>query len=237
MQYGDERQAVDLSFSVPSVCAERVASGRVDIGLVPVAEIARQQLEIAPGVGIAAEGAVRSILLVAKAAWTHIRTLAADSGSRTSVELARVILRERFGVTPSILPFEPNLGEMLARADAALVIGDPALRIDPQTQPYECLDLAEEWAALTHLPFVFALWAGKPGLPTPRLAKLTCDSYAAGKTRLREIATREARARNLPDDLAYRYLAQHIRYEIGAREHTGMEAFLSMAGLAGAPAR
>src|SRR4051794_4362336 len=108
MLRGPEREQVALSFSLPSQCADDVERGTIDIGLVPVAEIARQELEIVPGVGISCRGAVRSILLVSRVPWRSVRTLAADCGSRTSVELAQIILRERFGVEAETTPFEPD---------------------------------------------------------------------------------------------------------------------------------
>src|SRR5882762_8070883 len=112
MLHGREREQVELSFSIPSACSHDVECGMVDIGLVPVAEIARQGLEAVPGVGISCRGAVRSILLISRVPWREVRTLAADLGSRTSVELARVILRERFGVMPEITAQEPKLVRM-----------------------------------------------------------------------------------------------------------------------------
>ena len=95
------REYVDLSFALPSACSDSVAAGHADIGLVPLVEIARQGLEIVPGVGICCQGPVRSILLVSRVPFTAIRTLAADSSSRTSVELARLILRA--ALSPSAL--------------------------------------------------------------------------------------------------------------------------------------
>ena len=93
-----------------------------------------------PGVGICCLGAVRSILLFSRVPWREIRTLAADHSSRTSVQLARIILRERYGVEPRITHEKPVLPDMLLHSDAALVIGDPALRLEPATLPFECLD-------------------------------------------------------------------------------------------------
>src|SRR5215469_14895375 len=98
MLHGAERERVDLSFSVPSLCAQQLDADEIDLGLVPIAEIARQGLGIIPGVGITCFGPVRSILLFSRVPWDKVRTLAVDSSSRTSVELARIILRERFGV-------------------------------------------------------------------------------------------------------------------------------------------
>jgi predicted solute-binding protein len=231
MTQGPQRQDVDLSFSIPSECARQVEDGRIQIGLVPVAEIARQGLEIVPGVGIACYGAVRSILLFSRARWRQVRTLAADLSSRTSVQLARVILRERYGVEPEVTEHPPVLGEMIAKSDAALIIGDPALRIIPEQSGLEWLDLGAEWLTLTGLPMVFAAWAGKPGLPLERLRAITVGSYEFGQTRIGEIVEREHDRRGVPAALANRYLREHIRFELGQREQQGLTTFWEMAKL------
>src|SRR5215472_6250066 len=131
MLHGAQRGLFDLEFAIPAVCADRLASGDADIGIVPSFELTKQELEIIPGAGIACHGAVRSILLISSRPAEAIRTLAADSSSRTSVELARVILARKYGAHPEIVRQAPNLDAMLKTADAALIIGDPALRIDP----------------------------------------------------------------------------------------------------------
>lgn len=232
MLYGPQREQVDLSFSIPSVCAEQVESGAIEVGLVPVAEIARQALETVPGVGIACFGAVRSILLFSRVPWPRVRSLAADASSRTSVQLARVILRERFGVEPEITPQQPHLEHMLSTADAALIIGDAALRLNPEKLPLEYLDLGAEWLTLTSLPFVFAAWAGKPGIPLDRISTVTRGSYDFGKTRLPEIAAQESQKRGITQQLAELYLCRHISYELGAPEQRGLDTFLQLANLA-----
>src|SRR5581483_10246160 len=98
-----------------------------DIGIVPSFELTRQDLEIVPGAGIACHGPVRSILLLSTKPAAEIRTLAADSSSRTSVQLARVILARKFGAVPVVSAHLPDAEAMLRQADAALIIGDPAL--------------------------------------------------------------------------------------------------------------
>lgn len=231
MLHGPQREQVELSLSPPALCAEEVETGITQIGLVPVAEIARQGLEIAPGLGISCFGPVRSILLFSRVPWRQVRTLAADANSRTSVQLARVILRDRFGVEPQISALPPDLENMLRNADAALIIGDPALRIQPQQTPYHWLDLGAEWHALTQLPMVFAAWAGKPPLPITELTEITGASFAFGKARLAEIAAVEYAQRGISQEIAARYLRQNIRYEIGPRELRGLETFFELAGL------
>ncbi len=133
----------DLRFAVPSVCADQLASGEADIGIVPVIEMARQKLAYFRETGIASYGPVRSILLISKVPFGKIRKLATDSGSRTSVMLSRIILAEKYGVEPQVISHPPDLAAMLGAADAALLIGDAALRVDPATLPFETLDLGE----------------------------------------------------------------------------------------------
>jgi chorismate dehydratase len=232
MLKGPQRDQVDLSFSIPSVCAEQVRRGEIEIGLVPVAEIARQGFDMLSGLGIACVGAVRSILLFSRVPWRRIRSLAADVGSRTSVELARIILRERFGVEPEVTQEPPNLDQMLTRADAALIIGDAALRVNPEKLPIESLDLGAEWLDMTSLPFVFAAWAGLPGIPVEHLSNITRASYEFGKARLSEIAQQEHQRRGISRELAEQYLGHHIRFELGAKEQEGLDTFLRLADLA-----
>ena len=123
--------------------------------------MARQKLEYFRGTGIACHGPVRSILLISKVPFNRIRTLATDAASRTSVMLARVILAEKYGVEPKLISRPADLAAMLGEADAALLIGDPALRLDPATLPFETLDLGAEWTSMTGLPMVFAVWGGR----------------------------------------------------------------------------
>lgn len=231
MLHGPQCEEVDLSFAIPSACAREVEQEKVQIGLVPVAEIARQGMEIVPGVGITCLGAVRSILLLSRVPWKQVRTLAADLGSRTSVELARVILRERYGVEPRIALHEPVLEEMLSIADAGLIIGDTALQITPEKLPFGCLDLGAEWMALTGLPMVFAAWAGKPGISVESLRAITNGSYEFGKARMDQIVDEEYRTRQISKQLADRYLREHIRFELGANEQHGLQAFFELANL------
>jgi len=230
MLRGGEQGAVDLSFSIPSVCATEIEENLTEVGLVPVWEIARQGLEIAAEVGIVAHGAVRSILLISRVPWPKVRTLAADSSSRTSVQLAKVILREKFGVEPEVTEHRPDWSEMLSKADAALVIGDPALRIDPGTIPFEYLDLGAEWTTLTGLPMVFAAWAGKPGVPERGFRDLAFRSYQFGMAHLSEILGTECSKRNISRSLGERYLSEHIHFPLGPDELEGLRQFWNLSG-------
>lgn len=229
MQNGPQQAAFELEFCVPSECARRVESGQADLGIVPVAEIERQGLEVVEGTGIACHGAVRSILLLSKVEPRRIRSVAMDSGSRTSVRLTRIVLQERYGATPDTFESAPALDAMLARADAALLIGDSALRVDPSATPYHCLDLGAEWYSLTGLPMVFALWSGRPDRlrlwDSAALERGFRDSLESGLAHLDEIVDREARDRSLDAGLVRDYLTRRIVFRIGAPEQEGLALF------------
>jgi chorismate dehydratase len=238
MLHGPQRGLFDLEFQIPSVCADRMASGAADIGIVPSFELTRQNLEILPGAGIACHGAVRSILLVSACPAARIARLAADSSSRTSVQLARIILQRRYGARPELVSHPPDLDAMLRTSDAALLIGDPALRADPARLPYEVHDLGAEWVEMTGLPMVFAVWAGRPGVAGPEVAQAFRDSCRFGRDHLEELVAAEAASRGFPPALVRDYLTRHIVNQLGEREYQGMYLFLSWAReLAASPAR
>jgi predicted solute-binding protein len=223
------RAAFELRFALPSACADQLASGQADIGIVPVIEMARQGLDYFPGTGIACHGPVRSILLVSKVPFKEIRTLATDSGSRTSAMLAQVILAEKFGVRPQVFSHTAHLAEMLGKADSALLIGDAALRVDPATLPFETLDLGAEWVSLTGLPMVFAVWAGRKQVVREPYGRIFLESCRYGLAHIDDIVRTEAPARQFEPELVRRYLTHHIVFELGERDYEGMRLYIKHA--------
>jgi chorismate dehydratase len=154
----------------PSECAARLASGTADIGLIPTAALATTPgLRILPGCTIASKTRVRSLLLVRRASQplTALRSVAADTASRTTLAYARILFHKWGNPTVPFLPQAADLDSMLQKADAAILIGDPALlaleeranRFERTGEELVYHDLAEEWRALTGLPFVSAVWA------------------------------------------------------------------------------
>jgi predicted solute-binding protein len=229
MLHGPQQGLFNLEFRLPSECADQLATGAADIGIVPCYELTRQDLEVIPGAGIACHGAVRSILLISSCPAREIRTLAADSSSRTSTELARVILERRYSVQVETILHAPDLPAMLRAADAALIIGDPALHIDPAGLPHHVYDLGAEWLELTGLPMVFAVWAARKGVATAGIADAFSDSCKWGRARIEEIVAAESGRRGFPPALVRDYLTRHIVHELGPREYEGMELFLNWA--------
>jgi chorismate dehydratase len=228
MQHGEQRGLFDLSFAIPAECADRLKGGLADIGIAPSVELIRQKLEIIRGTGIACRGPVRSILLISKVPFAEIRTLAADSTSRTSVALSRIILARKYGVSPRVHSQTPHLGAMLENADAALIIGDAALVLDPATLPFHVLDLGDEWNRMTGLPMVFAVWAARADQPAHDPAPFTA-SLQFGMAHMDDIAREWHPKLGISEALVREYLTRNIVFELGEREYAGLSTFLQYA--------
>ena len=223
----------EFSYTVPSQCAEQLLAGTADIGIIPSITYATiPGLAVLPDVAIAAKDSVRSILLVLKKPIEQVRTVALDTSSRTSVALTKILLTKYFPAAPEreYLDMVPDLDAMLARADAALLIGDSALQVDRSR--YEALDLAEEWRRFTGKPFVFAFWA----IRFASLSDTSC-AYDLGEVFSRsrdhglepqnlDVIAREWAARLKLNEAAIKtYLTENIHYTLD-REHTeGLELF------------
>src|ERR1022692_3265771 len=157
-EHGEAGSEFDISYTLPSACARALEAGTADIGIIPAAAYPQVPgLMVLPGVAIASLRPVRSILLVSRVPVDQIRTVALDTSSMTSVVLTKILFAKWLGGGRTFTSMAPNLDNMLAQHDAALVIGDPALQIDRSR--YLTLDLAEEWIRHTGKPFVFAFWA------------------------------------------------------------------------------
>jgi len=157
-EHSDTGSEFDISYTLPSACARALEAGTADIGIIPAAAYAQVPgLMALPGVAIASRRPVRSILLVSRVPVDQIRTVALDTSSMTSVALTKILFEKWLGGGRTFAPMAPDIEKMLARHDAGLMIGDPALQIDRSR--YLTLDLAEEWIRYTGRPFVFAFWA------------------------------------------------------------------------------
>ena len=233
--HGPQRGLFDVHFSLPSECADELRAGRADIGLVPSVALSRQpDLAILPGCAVACHGAVRSILFFSRKPIEEIESFAADTSSRTSVVLTQVWLARKYGLRPRVRPYPPKLDEMLELADAALIIGDPALHLDPEQgewrgQPLFVYDLGAEWLELTGRPMVFAVWAAKNLVADPGDPGIFQASAQFGREHMEDIVLTEAARRGFPADVARRYLTEHISYEFGPTEQESLKFFLRSA--------
>lgn len=214
---------------LPSRLADSLVDGRLDAALVPAFEaLAEPRWRIVSDACVAADGPVSSVKLYFRCPPEEVQTLALDEGSRTSVALARLLLHRRFAVDAhrTRLPIGAGLAD--ADADAVLLIGDRAMHAPPEELRRQFVaewDLAEEWRRDTGLPFVFAVWAARPGVDGAALAALLEASRDDGLVAFAEIARAEAPALGLTVEHAERYLRQNLRFTLGPRERRGLELF------------
>jgi chorismate dehydratase len=230
---------VRLTMEVPSLLAEQLAAGELDVALIPSVEYLRgvdRGYEIIDGFAIAARGPVRSVKLFSRVPIDRIERLALDEGSRTSQVLARVWLDSRHGVRPARIESLPlGVPVLESTADAVLVIGDRAMAV-PDEPFHEVVDLAEAWKALTGLPFVFALWVARAGADLGDLPDALARSRALGLAHADDLARTHGPRLGLDFATCYDYLTRILSYQLGAPELAGLRRFAQMAaGLGLAP--
>ena len=219
-----------VRYDLPSVCAQLLHERKIDLGLIPSIEYLRGDgYRMVPECAIASDGPVASVAIFTSMPIERVRSIALDTSSRTSVALTRVMAARYFGIAPSFVDYGPDLAGMIARADAALLIGDPALLADYEPLGLQKIDLGAAWWDFTGLPFVYACWTGVPGAVTAADVAVLQAARQAGEVHAEEVA-----ARFFPDDpakaaLGGRYLRENIRYRLGERECAGLERFFALA--------
>lgn len=227
--YGAMRGRVELIMdNAPARSAELLAQRRVDAALVPVIEYQRiDDILLIPNVCVGAREKVRSVCLVTRGAnLSHVKSVALDVSSRTSIALSKIIFREFYGFEPDYKEAKPNPAEMLRDADCALLIGDPALTVDETV--YRKFDLAETWKKFTGFGFVFAMWM----TGAENAAALQIDFAAArdeGLQHLSEIISNYETDISLTRNDFRTYLSENISYEIDDSMQKGLELYFELA--------
>ena len=242
-------QRYQIDRMLPSECADRLASGRADIGLVPIAALAANpSLRVLPGCTIASRLRVRSLLLIHRAGQPiqSLRSVAADTASRTTLAYSRILFHHWGNPAVPFLPATADLDAMLQIADAAILIGDPALlALEDQAnrkartgEELIYLDLAEEWVARMGVPFVSAVWgiAGAPGLDSETGELMNHDFIQSRIHGLQNISTLVAEWASripIPEETIRTYLTTNIHYDLDEECIEGMRVFFREAARLG----
>ncbi len=206
----------------PSDLSKVLAAGRLDVALVPVAEVLRRGWDHVPGIAVASPGKTDSVRLHHRVDLPDIRRVALDRNSRTSNLLTRIILEKRYGLRPRYAQRDPTRGVSLKGFDAALTIGDTSFR----SVGVPFLDLGTEWKAFTGLPLVYAVWAHRRGHPEARaMAALLREAKRRGLARIAGIARREAGRLGLTPRFCRSYLTECITFDLGPAERAGMRLY------------
>jgi len=257
---GPLRSKYDLDFTVPSQCAEALRAGEADVGILPCIEFQRiDGLAVLPGMAIASKGCVRSLLLLARTPVERVQRIALDCGSRTTQALVRILCAELWKVSPEFIETPPDAQAMLREADAALLIGDPALRISLNVEglarrdrPGELIcaareaglpadiaeslyvyDVAGEWRRTTGLPSVMAFWAARREVATPELVADFLASRDYGLTSIDEIAREASLALDLPPAALAAYLRENVDFSMDDANRRGLAQFYARSAALG----
>lgn len=241
--YGlDRNPRFAVRYDIPSECARLLHAGNIDLGLIPSVEYLRGgPYCIVPDLAITSRGAVASVAIYTTRPMSDVRSIAMDTSSRTSVALVRVLCARQFRIAPRIDSRGPDLSDMLARCDAALIIGDNALFLTPSPDgripgiegTIEKIDLGDAWLKLTGLPFVYAFWAGRPDALTADDVQALQHARDEGVMKPEELAREYLADRPDRQALGADYLRDNIKYYLGDEERAGLETFYRYAAEAG----
>ena len=261
--YGFTRGALqdkyDLSFTVPSQCADDLRDGRADVAIIPAIEFQRiDDLVVLPDLAIAAKKRVRSLLIVSRKPIAEVKSIALDGSSRSTQALTRILCAEHWQIKPAF--FEATFDStatILEQADAALLIGDPALRLaisiagnatlgaavelmcSPDkagidaTETLHVYDVVQEWRRLTGLPAVLAVWAGRRESVTPEIVADFVASKEYGVAHLGEISAAASAEQNLPAADLLNYLQENIDFSLDSDNLAGLELYYCLAAKLG----
>jgi predicted solute-binding protein len=252
--HGPLQGKYQLSFTVPSQCAEGLRSGEADIAIIPAIEFQRiDNLVVLPNLSIASKKSVRSLLLVSKKPVHEVRRIALDRSSRSTQALVRILCAKCWQIAPEFVEADPDIPAMLEYADAALLIGDPALRLAINSEaratrdssgeisfsrelagvsepsPLFLYDIVEKWRALTSLPAVLAVWAARPATAIPEVIRDFQDSLAFGQQHIQEISADSSRELKLPAHKITRYLTENIDYTLDEENLRGLQRYYDCA--------
>lgn len=261
--YGFTRGALqnkyDLSFTVPSQCADDLRDGRADVAIIPAIEFQRiDDLVVLPNLAIAAKRRVRSLLIVSRNPIAEVQSIALDRNSRSTQALTRILCAEHWQIKPAF--FEATFDStatILEQADAALLIGDPALQLaisiaghatlgaagelmcSPDkaginaTETLHVYDVVQEWRRLTGLPAVLAIWAGRREAVTPEIVADFVASKEYGLAHLGEISAAASLEQNLPAADLLNYLQENIDFSLDSDNLAGLKLYYCLAAKLG----
>ncbi|THA72803.1 menaquinone biosynthesis protein [Streptomyces sp. A0958] len=240
---------LELSKDTPEKLSEQLVRGDLDIAPVTLVEFLRNADDLVafPDIAVGCDGPVMSCVIVSQRPLEDLdgARVALGSTSRTSVRLARLLLAERYGVTPDYYTCPPDLGVMMQEADAAVLIGDAALRANLHDAPrlgLQVHDLGAMWKEWTGLPFVFAVWAARKDYlaAEPDAVRQVHEAFLASRDlsleEVTKVAEQAARWEAFDAEVLERYFTT-LDFRFGPAQLAGVEEFARRAGdVAGFPA-
>ncbi len=226
---GPYQDAFDILFDVPSQCARHLSTGEADVGLIPVVEYQRiPDLSVLPDIAIASKREVKSVLFVSKKPLAEVSSVAVDRSSRTSVTLLKIFLHKFHGLDAVTYHEEaPDPEQMLELHDAALIIGNPALKLHRGSR--HVYDLAVEWNRITGLPFVFAVWAVRSAANLGEQVQIFYQSREQGLNEIDSIASVYSKKLVVEAGEIREYILENLNYSLDQDNLRGLQTFFDTA--------
>ncbi|MCW3083685.1 MAG: Chorismate dehydratase [Bacteroidetes bacterium] len=224
LERSDLLKEIDLQLDIPSVCAQKLIDGKVDIGLIPVAVIPQlPEYHIISDYCIGAEGKVASVCLYSDVPLNEITTVLLDYQSRTSVTLVKVLAENFWKIHPQWIKAEANYESNVSGTTAAVIIGDRTFGLENKYK--YTYDLAGEWQKFTGLPFVFACWVANKKLPDSFIASFN-NVLKSGLDNRPALIARLKAANSYNTDIDT-YLNKSISYDLTTAKKQALELFLN----------
>ncbi len=226
---GPYQDAFDILFDVPSQCAKHLSTGEADVGLIPVIEYQRiPGLSVLPDISIASKREAKSVLFVSKKPLAEVCSVAVDRSSRTSVALLKILMGKFHGLDSVTYHEEsPDPQQMLELHDAALIIGNPALKV--RRDSLHVYDLAAEWHRFTGLPFVFAVWAVRSAADLGKQAEIFYQSREHGLKEIQSIASVYSKKLGVEAGEIREYILENLNYSLDQDNLRGLQTFFDAA--------
>lgn len=216
-------EIADLQFDIPAVCAEKLLSKQVDIGLVPVATLAKMDnYRLLTDYCIGTTGVVDSVKLFSTVPLAEIKTILLDYQSRTSVELAKILARDYWKISVDFVNAEAGFESNINGTTAAVIIGDRTFSIN-NTFAYE-YDLATEWKKLTGLPFAFAVWASHEKIEDREFLKAFNNALKYGTENITTALS--SHSNPYPNFDPEDYLTNKISYKLDSEKLRAIDLFI-----------
>ena len=231
LNHSSLKDECEISLDIPSLCAEKLISRKVDIGLIPVAAIPQvANANIISDYCIGANGKVKTVCLFSEVPLNEIKTVLLDYQSRTSVMLTKILAKEYWKINPEWVNAEAGFEKKIKGTTAGVIIGDRTFSLAPSPSPFGeqsrvllAYDLSEQWKKFTGLPFVFACWVANKDLPATFIAEFN----SALKNGLDNIdkTLEEFPPAVISKTAAKKYLTENISYDFDEEKKKALELF------------
>ena len=217
---------IELSYDIPSQCADKLLSNKADIGLIPIVETLRMpEHHIVSDLCIGADNAIRTVVLSSETPLSDISTVYLDSHSRTSIVLAKILAKHYWKIDPEWKHFSGDISNYPRTGhSAAVIIGDKAFGVQ---SPY-IYDLAVEWRKFTGLPFVFACWVANKPIDEGFISRF--NAAMAGLASNMNAIVEYYKDRTPAGVDLLEYWTNNVSYPLTEDKRKGLELFLRYAG-------